>query len=320
MSAVSHSQADINTGSTGRAARWMSGAIFGLTTLMGLVAFLYPFWLPAAQAGSGGGMAHSHDAPYVLALLTGVCFVVLLLEVQGPHMSAKTVALLGVLISINSLLRFVDLAVPGPGGFSPIFLLIILVGYVYGARLGFLMGALTLLVSSIITGAMGPWLPYQMFTAGWIGMSATVCIPVVRGLGLRGKLGEVVVLAVFAGLWGLLYGAIMNVWFWPFVVGAPDQYWEPGIGGWQTLQRYAVFYVITSLWWDLLRLVGNVVLMGVFGAPVLRVLLRFQRRFTFVYTPGEHHPDIQPALEFQGASGRTGDGMASGGIEKAVTR
>lgn len=264
---------------------WLSVIIFGLATLIGIVAFLYPFWMPAVQQSTMTGMAHSQDAPYVLALLTGICFVVLLLEVQSAGMSAKTVALLGVLIAINSLLRFIDLAVPGPGGFSPIFLLIILVGYVYGARMGFLMGALTLLVSSLITGAMGPWLPYQMFTAGWTGMSAALCRPLVRALGGEGRRREVWVLALFAGLWGLLYGAIMNIWFWPFVVGAPDQYWQSGIAWHETVQRYALFYLVTSLWWDMLRLGGNIFLVLVFGGPTLRVLQRFYRRFTFVYVP-----------------------------------
>lgn len=226
----------------------------------------------------------------MLALLTGICFVVLLLEVQGSGMSAKKVALLGVLIAINSLLRFLDLAVPGPGGFSPIFLLIILVGYVYGARMGFLMGALTLLVSSLVTGTMGPWLPYQMFTAGWTGMSAVVCRPLVAWVAGRGKRREIWVLAGFAGLWGLLYGAIMNIWFWPFIVGAPEQYWQPGISWVETVQRYALFYLVTSLWWDVLRLAGNLILVAFFGGPVLRVLQRFQRRFTYVYTPAVYRP------------------------------
>jgi len=45
--------------------------------------------------------------------------------------------------------------------------------------------------------------------------------------------------------------------------------------------RYAVFYVTTSLWWDLGRAAGNVLLIGLFGLPVLRLLRRFGRRFYF---------------------------------------
>ena len=39
-----------------------------------------------------------------------------LLEVQTEGMSAKTVALLGVLVAINATLRFLDVVLPGPGG------------------------------------------------------------------------------------------------------------------------------------------------------------------------------------------------------------
>ena len=49
---------------------------------------------------------------------------------------------------------------------------LILGGYVFGARFGFLFGAFALLVSALITGGVGPWLPYQMFAAGWMGLSA----------------------------------------------------------------------------------------------------------------------------------------------------
>lgn len=260
-------------------------AIYTLTTVIGLVAFLYPFWMPALAQGNPTGMAHAGDAPLLLTVLAGLAFAVLLLEVQSAALSAKTVALLGVLVAINSVLRFADAAVPGPGGFSPIFVLIILGGYVFGARVGFLLGVLTLLVSGLVTGAVGPWLPYQMFTAGWAGMSAPLCRPLVRMMGQRGRYGEVVVLALFGGLWGLLYGAVMNVWFWPYLIGTPDQYWAPGIGVWATIQRYSVFYLATSFVWDAMRLIGNVGLILAFGAPMLRVLMRFARRFSFDYTP-----------------------------------
>jgi energy-coupling factor transport system substrate-specific component len=137
-----------------------------------------------------------------------------------------------------------------------------------------------------------------MFAAGWIGMSAPLCRPLVRLglaiLGLRFDIQdpksktqnlEVVVLAAFAGLWGLIYGAIINVSFWPFAVGPAAQYWEPGIGVGDTLRRYLAFYLATSIGWDIMRTIGNVLLTLALGAPTLRILNRFKRRFAFDYRP-----------------------------------
>lgn len=258
---------------------------YTVTSLVGAAAFLYPFWLPEVAKDASGMQAHAGDSALMVMLLVGICFAVLLLEVQRTAVSTKAIALLGVLVAINATLRFVEAAVPGPGGFSPIFPLIVLGGYVFGGGFGFLLGALTLLVSALLTGAVGPWLPYQMFTAGWIGLSAPLCRPAVQLLGGPGARGEVWVVAVFAAYWGLLYGAIMNIWFWPFVAGSAQMYWEPGIGLWATVQRYLLFYAVTSLWWDVARMAGNFVLVAVTGIAVLRVLRRFQVRLAFSYQP-----------------------------------
>ena len=59
--------------------RALSYAVYGLTTLIGVLAFLYPFWLPVVQASSQG-LAHSNDASLLLTLLVALTFVVLLLE------------------------------------------------------------------------------------------------------------------------------------------------------------------------------------------------------------------------------------------------
>lgn len=263
----------------------LSIVIYTLTTLIGAVAFLYPFWQPALPQTNIMGQAHANDAALILTLLVGICFVVLLLEVQGQSISTKLIALLGILVSINTILRFAEVATPTPGGLSPIFFLIVLTGYVYGSRVGFLMGALTLFVSALITGTVGPWLPYQMFTAGWVGMSAPLCRPTVWLLKGEGKWFEVAVLAIFGAFWGLVYGIIMNIWFWPFATGPTSQYWEPGITLVETLERYAVFYLATSLIWDAMRSVGNIIFILAFGLPTLRALRRFHKRFTFDYQP-----------------------------------
>jgi energy-coupling factor transport system substrate-specific component len=147
------------------------------------------------------------------------------------------------------------------------------------------MGALTLLVSSLITGTMGPWLPYQMFTAGWVGLSAPLCRPTVWLFNGQGTWLEVVVLAFFGGFWGLMYGVMMNIWFWPYAIGPANQYWEPGVSLVEILQRYALFYLTTSFWWDTIRSIGNIAFILALGLPTLRIVRRFHQRFAFHYQP-----------------------------------
>jgi energy-coupling factor transport system substrate-specific component len=261
--------------------RILGGVIIALTTVIGVAAFLYPFWLPVVPT-SGVGAARADDAPILLTILVGLSFAALLLEAQRAAEHALLVALLGVLVAMNAILRFIDVALPIPGGFSPIFVLIILSGYLFGGSFGFLMGAMTLIVSALITGGVGPWLPYQMLTAGWVGLTAPLCRRLVRVPGGR---SEVVVLAIFGALWGFGYGAIINLWFWPFASGPIDQSYQAGIGPVMTLQRYLAFYLTTSLAWDVVGSLGNGLLIGAFGGPILRALRRFQRRFLFVIRP-----------------------------------
>jgi len=277
--------------------RIFSLVIYLAATISGLLVLLYPFFLPAISIRTGFGTYRAGELPVIMTLLLGLCLLVLLVESQGPMRNTKLIALLGVLVAINSALRFIETAIPGPGGFTPVFFLIILVGYVFGGRVGFLMGALTMLVSALVTGGVGPWLPGQMFTAGWVGMSAVLLRPITRwsvqkfGQVISSRVNpEILVLAVFGFLWGFLYGAIMNLWQWPFIMGPQAQSWAAGLGITETLQRYLAFYLVTSLVWDAIAAMGNAVLMLAFGAPALKALRRFQNRFAFNYIPGVDSP------------------------------
>ena len=267
--------------------RFISAAIYFICIGFGVLSFLYPFFLPQVMEQQSIASAHTSETPFLYVLLMGLSVVVLLFEAQGQAVKTRQIALLGVLIAINSVLRFIDVAIPGPGGFSPIFFLIILTGVVFGGRFGFLMGALTLFVSAIITGGVGPWLPAQMFSSGWVGMSSALCRPIISRLRLSGKSSEVWLLAVVGFVWGLVFGAIMDLWGWPFLAGPADQYWTPGIGLADTLHRFLVYYLVTSLPWDLARSIGNVLLIGLFGAPTLRALRRFERKLTFTMEPAQ---------------------------------
>ena len=104
-------------------------------------------------------MAHASDAPLLFVLLLVLCLVAVFASLTGRQMTSKLVALLGILTALNAMLR----TMPGPAGFSAMFLLPILAGYCYGPTFGFLLGALSLLVSAFIGGGVGPWMPYQMF-------------------------------------------------------------------------------------------------------------------------------------------------------------
>ena len=86
-------------------------------------------------------------------------------------------------------------------------------------------------------------------------------------------------------MWGLLYGAILNLYFWPLIDAGAGMSWQAGLGIGETLGRYAAFYVVTSVWWDMARAVGNVALLAWLGLPLLRALRRFGARFQFEVAP-----------------------------------
>jgi energy-coupling factor transport system substrate-specific component len=276
-----------NAAGQGVTFRVRSTLVLVAASIVGLAAFLYPFVLPGIEQISDENAAHSGMAPLLFAGVTVLCLVAMLVTIADDHggvARSKTVALLGVLVAIDATLRLV----PSLAGASPVFLLIMLVGAVFGASMGFQMGALTLLVSAFLTGGIGPWLPFQMLGAGWMGMTAG-WLP--RFASTRRRL---IALAVFGGVWGLVFGVLMNIWFWPFSApgaGADASlYWTPGLSAGETIARYGRFYLVTSLAFDAFRAVGNVVLLLALGGPILRLLERYKARFGW-----EPWTDMSPA-------------------------
>ncbi len=263
---------------TGMAGRVRPFAVYLLMVLLGAAAFLYPFWLPSSTLPS---QAHNGDAPLVAALVGALVIAAVMLEVRRGTMNGATVAILGMLSAVAGLLRLIDL----PGGGSGIFFLVILAGAAFGPRFGLLLGLCAMAVSAIVTGGIGPWLPFQMLALSWMGAGAGFVGLLTRRLDPR---LEVVALAAYAWVWGFLYGAIMNLWFWPFARGGALD-WHPGLDLAETLHRYWEFYVATSLGWDAAAAITNAVLVLVTGLVLMRTLRRFAHR-------------LDPAVEFEPAS------------------
>ncbi|MGH8988923.1 MAG: ECF transporter S component, partial [Acidimicrobiales bacterium] len=223
--------------------------------------FLWPFigGLPGASTASA----------CALGTAAGLAAV----ELAAGRLDTRRLALLAALSAIDAAARAV--VVTGIGGFSPIFLLILCGGYVYGAEYGFLLGATTMLVSSLVTGGVGPWLPYQLFAVGWVGALAGVAGRRRTGRPTR---RDVAVLAVVGVVSGYGFGAAMDVWNWTFYQASPGLGFHAGMPVAEALAHFARFYVVTSFAYDTFRAVGNAVMVAVLGAPVLVALARLRSR------------------------------------------
>ncbi len=254
----------------------VSNLIVWWISVLGLMAFLYPFFFPMFL---GENSSHAADAPLIFGIVALGVVVSLLSEVLNSSYGdspSKEVALLGSLAALNAALRLL----PSIMGASPMFFLVIVVGWVFGARRGFLFGALSMLLSALLTGGVGPWLPYQMLGMGWVGLGAGL-LP-----GRPHWSFWMLVLYGFAA--GYAYGVLLNLWFWPFVSPAsPEEvglYWSPGMSAKDTLLHYASFYMATSVVYDTFRALGNVVALSVLGGSVSRLLLRYRARLNWAPT------------------------------------
>ncbi len=208
----------------------------------------------------------------------GCVAVLLAVETMSRRIDTRGLAVIAAIAAIDSALRLA--VVTGIGGFSPMFLLILCAGYAMGAEFGFLCGATTLLVSALVTAGVGPWLPYEMIAAGWVGAAA----------GLAGA--AVAVARHGAATWSCLR---LSAWS-PAMRTARS--WTSGTGRssagppisatWPDCQagaaavRFAHFYAATSLVYDSFRAAGNAVLVAILATPVLGALVRLRRRHTVV--------------------------------------
>lgn len=238
-----------------------------LVSLVGLASFMWPLFIVP-----GSGLDDAATAPLILAALLPLFFVVVLAEMGRGGFDVKAIAMLGVLSAVGAALRPLG---AGAGGLETVFFLLVLAGRVYGPGFGFVLGATTLLSSALLTGGVGPWLPFQMMASAWVGLGAGF-LP-----RCRGKV-EIAMLVAYGALAGLAYGIIMNFSFWPFTVGLDNQLsYIPGAAVLENLHRFVIFSATTSLGWDIGRALTNGVAIVLIGPAVLSALRRIARRAAF---------------------------------------
>ena len=246
-----------------------SAAVLAVASLAGLMMLGWPLLLDVPATVRV-------DPPFLFLALLPLVIVVVLAEFSEGGMDARVLAILGVLSAVNAILRGLG---AGTAGIELVFFLLILAGRVFGPGFGFVLGCSSLFASALMTGGVGPWLPFQMLVSAWIGMGA--------GLLPRRLTGraEIAVLVVYGIVAAYAFGILMNLSSWPFTLGIAIPGHEgslsyvAGAPLVENLHRFAVYSLLTSTGsWDTGRAITTSVALVVLGPAILTTLRRASRR------------------------------------------
>ena len=248
-----------------------SGLVLVLASVAGLMMLVWPLLLRVPEGTRV-------DPPFLFLALLPIVVAVVLAEVSEGGLDARVLAVLGVLSAVNALARAIS---PGIAGVELVFFLLVLGGRVFGPGFGFVLGCTSLFASALVTAGVGPWLPYQMLVAAWVGMFAGLLPRRPRGR------SEIAMLVVYGIVAAYLFGALMNLSGWPFILGVAvpghegDLSYVAGAPVLENLQRFGVYTLLTSTGgWDTLRAVTNSAAIVLLGPSILAVLRRAARRAT----------------------------------------
>jgi energy-coupling factor transport system substrate-specific component len=188
------------------------------------------------------------------AVLAALVCLAIFFEFEAAAAGSKELALVAMLGTASAVLRVPFAAIPG---LQPCTFLIICSGYVFGPMAGFVVGAMTPLVSNFFLGH-GPWTLYQMTAWGLAGLSSGY----LRRFSLNRPL-----LVVLGLIWGYLYGLITDLWYWASFI-------------YPLTFKTLIVTQLSSIWFDTLHAAGNAILLGTLGVKTIAVLNRFRERFS----------------------------------------
>lgn len=238
--------------------------------LLGVFAFFWPFLIPTLHNEQFRKLFNAADSKWWSLFILPIAFLIFLKDsdsaIAKSNLVSKRVALLGVLIALACVMRFLG---AGAVGIEPIWFLLIIVGFIFGSKFGFLFGNLALLVSGIFIGGFGPWLPFQMLAAGWI----------TAGAGLIKKITKLnyvrLVLIPYSIFASFLFGLLMDLQLWPWLLGSQSQIaFSLDQSAYENLKHFLFFHFTTSLAWDVPRAILTAALIFFSGNLLISSLQR----------------------------------------------
>ncbi len=145
---------------------------------------------------------------------------------------------------------------------QPTMFLVEITGFVFGARCGFFVGAMTPLISNFFIG-QGPWTPWQMICWGLVGISGAAVRSLFPNAGYK-------TVTVLCFIWGYLYGAVMDVWQWSVFTGP------------LTFKSYFLLWA-AGFSFDSLRAAGNLLFCAALGSQSIKILRHFHKKMDVRY-------------------------------------
>lgn len=202
-----------------------------------------------------GAVLFSHRSYAWVSLCTALFICVpFFWRFERRRVPAAELVLVAVLVALAVAGRCLFAALPSV---KPVAAIVIIAGMVLGAEDGFMVGAMTALLSNFYFG-QGMWTPFQMLAWGIIGLLA--------GLLSRPLRRYPIVLAVYGAFAGVLFSAIMDVWTVLFA------------GHGFELTRYGAA-MLSSAQATVTYVLSNVVFVLPLSYPLGRVLERAKRKY-----------------------------------------
>ena len=228
---------------------------------MSLAMFAWPLLIQVDEA------AEARIAQTVFIVLMPLLLTLMLVEFASGGIDSKQLAMLGVLVALNAVIRILG---AGTAGIETAFFLIIIGAYVFGSSFGFLLGSGSLLLSALLMGGVGPWLPFQMMAAGLVGLCAGLLPKSNR------RFIQLTTLVTFAIVAAFAYGALMTLWNWPYLAGVgTDISYLPGAPLGENLTRFFKYELATGgLLWDAGRAITTSALLALTAPALLATLQR----------------------------------------------
>lgn len=188
-----------------------------------------------------------------LAVLTE-CLAAFFISFEKKKPSAKDIAVLSVLCAAAVAGRELFYMFPQ---FKPVAAIVIISGTALGAQAGFLVGAVSMLVSNLLFG-QGMWTPWQMLAMGLLGFFAGIIFS------RRRTTFTLCLYSFFAVL--ILYGGIMNI--------SSVLTYTTDIN----LQTVTA-YIISGIPFDLIHAVSTVIFILIIGDALLKKCCRLRAKF-----------------------------------------